>query len=148
MFKETDSLSLSKKLQQYHKWWKRKHGKHRPPRVPTRLYQFDADNDDDTAPKNVETYLISEYNTRIYVNDDLTTVEKLIARRQSIVISNDLVFKCPVCLDMKSVYFIQLCGHCLCRGCLVGLTSTASTDKCVVCRHPNNKEDGHIIIWT
>ena len=138
--------SLSTKIQSYHKSWKRKNKskKYKNDNNDSLLYRHYNPYEKKKETILVETTLISEYNVSVFVNDDLTTSE-ILTERQQIIISNSLSFKCPVCLEIKQVYFIQLCGHCLCQSCLTGLIEIAndnSIDHCTVCRRRND-DDGY-----
>ena len=140
--KTTTNCCFLTKIQSYHKSWKRKESlsSSSPPSISTLLYKY-KDPGLDKRLLLVHIDLLSEFIAEIYVNDDLTTYDVL-TNCQKIIISNLLLFTCPVCLDVKSVYFIQSCGHCLCKSCLEGLVATTmgqTQNTCIVCRRKNNE---------
>ena len=152
----TPPKSFFTTIQNYHKSWKRKRRrqilmtKESPPLPPpppflisTALYKYTKKIEDPNLEKKrllVYIDLISEFISEIGINDDLTTY-KVLTNSKKVIISNLLLFTCPVCLEVKSIYFIQSCGHCLCKGCLEGLIATAGQkkDTCIVCRQNNNE---------
>lgn len=135
-------------IQSYHKLWKRtkKKDSSSSPLISTLLYKYTQDT---TKPNIVDDQrllihidLISDIFVEICVNDDLTTYEVLKSSKKKILISNLLLFTCPVCLEVRSVYLVQSCGHCLCKCCLEGLVAIMDPSKitCIVCRR---KSEGY-----
>ena len=139
------------KIQNYHKSWKRtktsSSSSSSSPLISTLLYKYTEDttkpnivNDDQRLLIYID--LISDIFVEICVNDDLTTYEVLKSSKEKILISNLLLFTCPVCLEVRSVYLVQSCGHCLCKCCLEGLVAIMGPSKniCIVCRR---KSEGY-----
>ena len=81
----------------------------------------------------MKTHLIIEYKDTIIKEDDLTTRYDIEPYQLSYFITNYLLVKCPICLNVKENCVIQKCGHCICQDCLCGILLT-SNDKCWLCR--------------
>lgn len=79
-----------------------------------------------------------EYQTNITA-DDLDTKVKLNKIKNSYIITNHLIIKCPICLSFKKNCIIQKCGHCLCKNCLNYYISQKMYTKCWICREPKQE---------
>jgi hypothetical protein len=53
------------------------------------------------------------------------------------VVKQEIKTECPICMEKKHLYQLQACGHAFCRRCLLKTTHTQASNKCSMCRTPN-----------